>query len=268
MNSRAHSLMKAWVKSHLSDKQIAAIKHHLKRYPAWFVRGDLSRLAVVHGTDKNLGHFYTQHYQKHFGPLRKRRLSVLEIGIGGYDDPRNGGESLRMWKSFFPRSQIVGIDIHEKTLHDESRIRTLKGSQDDPEFLERVHREWGPFDIIVDDGSHQSRHVIRSFEILFPLLKAGGIYAVEDLQTAYWEDVSQTGPTSMQYLRGLVDGLNFEEFKDDSYQPSYYDRHIVGMHFYHNLVFIEKGLNNEGSNILGQRFWQGPESRLSGTASK
>jgi demethylmacrocin O-methyltransferase len=248
--------LKSWLKAKLGDARLARIKHHLKLYPAFFAGSDLSKLADVHGTDKNFSHFYTQHYQKHFGPLRKRRLRVLEIGIGGYDDPRNGGESLRMWKCFFPNSQIVGIDIHDKHLHDSRRIKTLQGSQDDPAFLEKVHREWGPFDIIVDDGSHQSPHMIRSFEVLFPLLNQGGIYAIEDVQTSYWENFAETGQTAMQFLLGLVNGVNFEEYKDDNYQPTYYDRHIVGMHFYHNLVFIEKGLNNEGSNILGKRFWK------------
>ncbi|KAB2659927.1 MAG: hypothetical protein DVB31_15020 [Verrucomicrobia bacterium] len=58
----------------------------------------------------------------------------------------------------------------------------------------------------------------------------------------------------MNFLKGLVDGLNYEEFTLDGYAPSYWDRHIVSMHFYHNLAFICKGENNEGSNVFGQRF--------------
>ena len=55
-------------------------------------------------------------------------------------------------------------------------------------FLTSVVDEIGPLDIIIDDGSHLNEHVIRTFEILFPLLNEGGIYAVEDLQTSYWPD--------------------------------------------------------------------------------
>jgi len=57
-------------------------------------------------------------------------------------------------------------------------------------------------------------------------------------------------PTSLCLLKNLTDGLNHEEFIRPGYQPSYYDLHIVGMHFYHNLVFIQKGENNEGSNLI------------------
>ena len=56
--------------------------------------------------------------------------------------------------------------------------------------------------------------------------------------------------TMMNFFKRLVDGLNHEEFLNPEYSPSYFDKHIVAMHFYHNLVVIYKGENNEGSNII------------------
>lgn len=116
--------------------------------------------------------------------------------------------------------------------------------------------EIGPPDIIIDDGSHMNAHVITAFELLFPLLREGGIYAVEDLQTSYWPSFGgairpDEGPqTSMRFFRGLIDGLNHSEYLIPGYEPTTYDRHIVAMHFYHNLMFIHKGRNDEGSNIV------------------
>lgn len=60
--------------------------------------------------------------------------------------------------------------------------------------------------------------------------------------------------TSMNFLKRLADGLNYEEFTVDEYVPTYFDRNIISIHFYHNLAFIYKGDNNEGSNMLGKRF--------------
>ena len=54
----------------------------------------------------------------------------------------------------------------------------------------------------------------------------------------------------MALVKRLVDGLNYEEFVDEDYQPTYADRHVVGVHCYHNLVIIEKGENAEGTNKL------------------
>lgn len=226
-------------------------------------KNSLSKLAAIFGTDKEGVHFYAKHYQYHFEVLRQAKLNILEIGVGGYANVQAGGKSLRMWKAYFPNSHIFGIDMYDKTSHNESRIKTFKGSQVDEKFLKQVVDEIGTIDIIIDDGSHHSDHVIATFKILFPLMVCKGIYVAEDLQTSYWEKVSGenyrgskdlTAPhTSMNFFKCLTDGLNYEEFTFDGYTPSYFDRHIVGMHFYHNLVFIYKGLNNEGSNILGKR---------------
>jgi len=57
----------------------------------------------------------------------KRNIVLLEIGIGGYQDPKSGGRSLRMWKKYFPHGQINGIDIMDKRPHNARRIRTSKG---------------------------------------------------------------------------------------------------------------------------------------------
>ena len=158
-----------------------------------------------------------------------------------------------MWRSYFPNSYIYGIDIHDKSCHDEKRIRTFIGSQVDESFLRSVVDTIGEIDIIIDDGSHRSEHVIKTFEILFPALNQNGIYAIEDLQTSYWERDGGSSDlaaphTSMNFLKGLLDGLNYEEFVDKDYAPSYYDENIVSLHFYHNLAFVYKGNNIEASN--------------------
>ncbi len=62
----------------------------------------------------------------------------------------------------------------------------------------------------------------------------------------------------MGFFKKLTDGLNYAEFDRDHFEPSYYDKHIVAMHFYHNIVFIQKGLNNEGSNLLRKNPWNMP----------
>ena len=50
----------------------------------------------------------------------------------------------------------------------------------------------------------------------------------------------------MGMLKKLVDGLNWEEFRNRELGP--FDRHIVSIHFYHKLAFIYKGRNEEGTN--------------------
>jgi len=216
-------------------------------------RMDLTSLAEEFGSDKWGVHRYTPHYDRHFARLRNRKMLVLELGIGGYAREQQGGASLRMWKWYFPRAQVVGVDIQDKSFVDEPRIRSFQGSQTDRGLMRRIVKRYGEPTIVIDDGSHRPPHVIKSFGILFPMLADGGLYVIEDIQTSYWPDwkgsVDLDDPTtSMAMVKRLLDGLNHEEFLDDAYEPSYTDLHVVAVHCYHNLVIIEKGDNREGSN--------------------
>ena len=220
-------------------------------------RNDLVKLGRAFGSDKATFHSYATHYQTHFRALKNQPLKILEIGIGGYENPMAGGESLPMWKSYFPRARVFGIDIHDKSFHDEARVRTFVGSQIDKIFLRKVLEQVGVLDIIIDDGSHVNRHVIDTFSVLFPLLRQGGVYAIEDLQTSYWDNAVggwggsrdlQAPHTSMNFLKRLVDGLNHQEFLDPLYEPTYFDQNITSVHFYHNLAIVYKGKNVEPSN--------------------
>jgi 8-demethyl-8-alpha-L-rhamnosyltetracenomycin-C 2'-O-methyltransferase len=216
----------------------------------------LREIAREMRTDKEGAHSYADAYERHLGHLRERAITLLEIGIGGYADPERGGESLRMWKEFFPLARIVGIDIHPKTGIAEDRIVVLQGDQSDPRFLDEVASRYGPFDVIVDDGSHVCAHVIASFMHLFGHLTEGGIYAIEDLQTSYWErtyggssGVDRSG-TSMTFLQALTDGLNYAELDVPGFLPSALDLSVESVSFYHNLAFVERGANRELSNRL------------------
>lgn len=226
---------------------------------------DLVRLGQIFQTDKWGNHWYLQHYQKHFESRRSKRLNLLEIGIGGYSDAAKGGNSLRTWKAYFPNARIFGIDIHDKCGVDEERIRTFQGSQIDEAFLRRVVEQINGVDIVIDDGSHVNSHVIRTFEILFPYLRRGGIYAIEDTQTSYWPGFGGSSEelgnreTIMGYFGILVHSLNHQEILRKGYLPTEYDRSIVAMHFYHNLIIMEKGENTEASNLLKENW---TESRV------
>ena len=227
-------------------------------------RHDLAFLAGLYHTDKHpaQGHNYAAHYQRHFAPLRRSARVVVEIGVGGYENTKGGGSSLWLWEDYFPQARIYGIDLYDKSWLNRGRVKTFQGDQADVDFLRRVVEQTGPPDIVIDDGSHKNAHVITSFRVLFPALKDGGIYAIEDLQTSYWVDVAgvewggspdlRAPHTSMAFLKSLADGLNYQEFVGD-YEPNYFDKHVTSLHFYHNLAFVHKGLNDEPGSFLQGR---------------
>jgi hypothetical protein len=210
--------------------------------------GSLSKMAIHYGTDKNGAHYYTQHYESHFASYRWKPVTVLEIGIGGYDWPHLGGDSLRLWRSYFPFGSINGIDIYDKKFHQNCLlgIRTFQGSQDDPEFLAGVIERIGNPHIIIDDGSHEPTQTMRTFELLFPYLRVGGMYVIEDLQTSYFPGASMS---SVDALKSLIDGLNHVEQPDWLPTSLGFEKLIRSIHFYHNICFIAKDHNVDRSNL-------------------
>ena len=249
-------MIKRFLRKKLSTTSKRKLKKLFTEGKAIFAQYSLYKLGEIYATDKVGSHHYTQHYNTHFKNYRFKRIKLLEIGVGGYETPNVGGNSLRMWKKYFPFGKIYSMDIYDKSALQEKRIKIFKGSQVDVDFLEHVNDEIGQIDLIIDDGSHINEHVIKTFQVLFPKLKDGGIYVIEDTQTSYWEDFGGSSKdlnkinTIMNYFKSLTDSLNHQEFIIPNYKQTYFDQKITSMHFYHNLIFIYKGNNDEKSNIV------------------
>src|SRR5882757_4722459 len=94
------------LKSLLPIKHRKLLKKRFAEPAAMLCSNNLRFLAKIYDSDKWGKHWYCQHYERHFAPLRKKSLTLLEIGIGGYDDPKAGGASLRMWRKYFSRGLI------------------------------------------------------------------------------------------------------------------------------------------------------------------
>ncbi len=208
----------------------------------------LHQIALKHNADKSYRHHYCDKYEKFIGNMRFDQINVLEIGI-------LRGESLRTWKEYFPNATIHGIDIDPGCLqYHEERITTTLGSQNDEIFLRKIENDLGPFRLIIDDGSHVWGDIIKSFEILFPLLSPGGIYVVEDLHTSYnFDFCGDAKITSISYLKSLIDNVNSFGMYGYKYARAarlknslvkeknlHVHNKIDGIHFYPGICFIEK----------------------------
>lgn len=137
---------------------------------------------------------------------RSRPIRMLEIGVF------HGG-SLRMWREYLhPDSVIVGIDIDPncKQFHDpENNVHVCIGAQQDAMFLQNVNSEFGPFDVILDDGSHMTSHMVESFRSLFDsALAEPGAYIVEDVHSNYWKPYRDSSMSFVDFIAVLVDAMH------------------------------------------------------------
>lgn len=140
----------------------------------------LDAIGLRNGTDKASHHHdFLRLYESRLRHRRSDPLLMIEIGV------QKGG-SLRTWGEYFSQGTIVGIDIDPTCVTHQGENRYVRiGDQSDPSLLFDVVAEFGRPDIILDDGSHRWDHQIQTLQTLYPLLKAGGVYIVEDIDTSF-----------------------------------------------------------------------------------
>lgn len=135
---------------------------------------------------------YVDVYQAYLHHRREEPISLLEIGLGvagpNWDakivhGDNSGGASMKMWSEYLPNATITGIDINPAPHLNTDRIATYCVDQGSKESLRAFLKQHPDpmFDVIIDDGSHRADHQQVSLEALFPQLKPGGLYFIEDL---------------------------------------------------------------------------------------
>jgi len=215
-------------------------------------RPSLRDLALKYGTDKAGHHEYCEAYEFFLSGMKYHTFTMIELGIGGAENPNKGGSSLRMWMEYFPLAEIHGIDIHKKALDgfDDNRVKIHQGSQDDGTFLNSVLASTRITPkVIIDDASHINALTLRTFELLFPALAPGGVYVVEDIHTSYWPEIYGGGfhdGTVMEFFKAQADFLNQEHWhyqnanRINLVTPFIAD--IESIHFFKEIIFIRKKL--------------------------
>ncbi len=134
------------------------------------------------GTESYEKHGYTEVYDELFKELPPP-VKMLEIGVM---DPRFPGASVKMWKEYFPDLLFVGLDINKdaESLRESGTIIYIGDQNSKEDLLNLLIITGGDYDIIIDDGSHVEEHILTSFTHLFPAVKHGGYYIIEDLHAS------------------------------------------------------------------------------------
>lgn len=213
--------------------------------------------ANTHGTDKCTSHRYQFLYAKYLLPLRHREIKLLEIGLG-CGMPWGAGRSVSLWKELLPKAVYHSIEYDgacAETFRGELGDRLFVGDQGDAAFLKRVMEAAGPMDVIIDDGSHQQAHQRTSLLELFFSLKVGGLYVMEDMQTAAMEQFggSNGNPlapfTSVYSAVQLLAMMLGKPGSEDPVASALYSHVASTDCFFHSCVFQRGPPSNE---------WAGP----------
>lgn len=213
---------------------------------------------------------YLNEYDRLFQSYRNEPISLLEIGI------QNGG-SLEIWSQYFPYAEhLVGCDINQKCtnlIYDDPRISVIVGDANSEDTFQRVGKITSKFDLIIDDGSHTSSDIVKSFSHYFPMLAEGGLFVAEDLHCSYWQEFEGglfLPQSSITFFKRLADIVNFEHWghprsrKDllkefsECYKVDFDEDKLSQIHsvkFINSICVVEK--KHSEANCLGTRFITG-----------
>lgn len=171
------------------------------------IENSVEEIFLKYNTDKNKAfHNYSRQYERLFSEFRDKPIKYLELGVFK-------GESIRAMREVFKNAEcILGLDIDSTTKEYENSSQNIFveiGNATDRSFIEKINEKYGPFDVILDDASHTNVDVIKSFEMLFPLLNDNGIYIVEDTIT-YKQPfyINKDYPTHLEYFFKYTPFLN------------------------------------------------------------
>jgi hypothetical protein len=162
----------------------------------YFNMNTLDSIGIKNATDKASvftrtyakPHDYLRHLEQFFEPMRDKPIKLVECGVGG-------GESIKTWLEYFPHAHIFGVDIvsgtnpfnspiiphpHPDPVND--RYTFVQGDQSNPSFWATFIAQYGgDWDVVIDDGSHVASDMKTTFTGLWPYLKSGSLYEIEDL---------------------------------------------------------------------------------------
>ena len=180
----------------------------------------LDAIGLRNRTDKassqnNFLVFYAQFLDK----IRHQPVRVLDIGV------LDGG-SARTWRDYFHNGHIIGVDIDPSAgRHISDRLSIHIADQSKEDDLKIITEKLGPFDLVVDDGSHVWEDQILTFKQLMPCISPGGFYIIEDLDTSYGKYVPtycgrrRYGISTAKYLQELSDWVVGCRVIDDREHP-------------------------------------------------
>jgi predicted O-methyltransferase YrrM len=131
---------------------------------------------------------------------------VCEVGVW------HGG-SMHMWQALFPAGLVCGVDADPAASWPPGTIRIVS-PQDDAELPEILGKHARGWDLIVDDASHDGPLTRATFDLLWPLVRPGGFYVIEDWMIGLpsWP---QYGTGMLQSAQGLLTLLERDSDVED-----------------------------------------------------
>lgn len=221
---------------------------------------ELGKDCFLFYKNKGLIDFYQKFWSKN--PNFKAQ-NLFELGL--WD-----GGSVAFWFEILQPKKHVGIDLKKrgdseyfqkyiKSRQLENRIKTYwhTNQANAGKLRKIVKNEFNNelLDLVIDDASHLYEPTKVSFETLFPLLRPGGLYIIEDWAWWHWKGLEKTflGQTPLSKLI-------FELVEVAGSSRNIIENIVV----YRNFTVIERGKDDrikEGDFKIANYIYRHPQDR-------
>jgi len=158
-----------------------------------------------HGAEK---HQFTELYNMLLQPIRLRKLNFALLGLGKLSDNRI--PNLDMWLKYLPKADIHAVAIEEAPKHSDKRVTLSTSSFETRGDIAAATKSLDKLDVVLDDSSHASHHQQFAFAELFPKLKSGGLYIIEDLRFQPRALETSGFPTTAELFQNYLRAEHFE----------------------------------------------------------
>lgn len=204
--------------------------------------GTLNDIGLKFLTDKSsLTHCYLDTYEKYLFELKDKEFTLLELGVAG-------GASIKTWKEYFTKAKVYGIDNNPTCTGEGIFI----GDATDEIFMSRVLEQIGEVNVLIEDSSHIGWDMIKIFEFMFPKIKSGGYFFLEDTHVIYSPHYEQ-GSGAFGFFTGLAKDVDIAgrgmtgnasyalSVENPTFEPiPKYSQYLKAMHLYPSLWIFER----------------------------
>lgn len=143
-----------------------------------------NRFGSDKGNSVGASHNYAPIYEKWFDSRKDDKVTFMEVGI-------DYGQSAGAWHDYFSNGQIFMVDYKDFSSYNKDRLQCLTANQSSFSDMLGIANKVDEIDFFIDDGGHCMNHQQHTFGALFPKMKKGGLFFIEDTHTSNWDPSTQ-----------------------------------------------------------------------------
>lgn len=171
-------------------------------------KNNLNDYSYTYGTDKETVHCYVSNfYEQAFAKYKNLQINILEIGIFK-------GASLKLWREYFDKAHITGVDIQDQVLPQFKDLKDVDLIFDNA-YSQTFLNDDKKFNILIDDGPHTLESQLIFINKYIPKMDKDSILVIEDIANISYIPLLEKMIPEGNYSTEVIDIRHIKNRYDD-----------------------------------------------------